>query len=156
MAIRFIDIGKGGSDPADEIVIRVFTDADASSGNGTEVMRIRQGWVLIGKTTSDGVNLLQVAGGIDVEGDYHADGTAGATGTSGGGDGVKQGIVTSLGNHSTRTNNPHSVTAAQAGAVPVDAVANQPASTAAVLADLVTDFNALLSKLKAANVMVED
>ena len=42
----------------------------------------------------------------------------------------------------------------QAGTVSV--VANQPASTAADAAGLVTDFNALLTKLKAAGIMEAD
>ena len=33
---------------------------------------------------------------------------------------------------------------------------NQPASTAATVEDLVTDFNALLTKLKATGIMAED
>ena len=33
---------------------------------------------------------------------------------------------------------------------------NQPASTAATVEDLVTDFNALLTKLKAAGLMISD
>lgn len=35
-------------------------------------------------------------------------------------------------------------------------LANQPASTSATVEDLVTDFNALLTKLKSAGLMISD
>lgn len=42
------------------------------------------------------------------------------------------------------------------GGAAVGQAANQAASTAAAVADLKTDFNALLTKLKAAGLMVDD